>query len=51
MDDDEPMFEKKLRKFSVVKECPRCKQLSLSFKNSSVYCENCGYEEQLPMMK
>ncbi|MDP3765277.1 MAG: hypothetical protein Q8R04_02085 [Nanoarchaeota archaeon] len=51
MDHDEPEFEKKLRKFSVIKECPKCKQLSLSFRSNSIYCTNCGYEEQLPAMR
>ncbi len=48
MNHDEPDFEKKLQKFSVVKACPKCNQLSLLFKKGSVYCTNCGYEESIP---
>ncbi|MBI2558390.1 hypothetical protein HYW20_03630 [Candidatus Woesearchaeota archaeon] len=51
MNRDEPNFEKKLRKFSIVKQCPMCKQLSLSFKNNAVQCSNCGYEQQLPVTR
>ncbi|MBI2653297.1 hypothetical protein HYX02_00650 [Candidatus Woesearchaeota archaeon] len=48
MNHDEPHFEKKLHKFSVVKKCPRCNKLSLSYKNGSVCCSSCGYEEKIP---
>ena len=51
MNHDEHEFEKKLQKFSVVKKCPQCKQLSLSFNGSLIICSNCGYEEQMPVMR
>ncbi len=50
MNHDEPQFEKKL-KFSVVEKCPRCGQLSLSFKESKICCSNCGYEEKVPTIR
>ena len=51
MNHDEPKFEKKLRKFSVVKQCPRCKQLALSYENNRICCSNCGYEEGIPTIR
>ena len=47
MNHDEPDFENELKKFSVVKLCPKCKELSLSFKRGSLICENCGYMEKI----
>ncbi|MBI2657718.1 hypothetical protein HYX08_03410 [Candidatus Woesearchaeota archaeon] len=46
-----PDFEKNLQKFSVVQECPRCRQLSLSFKQGMIICSNCGYEEKIPAIR
>ena len=51
MNHDEPDFEKKLQRFSVVKECPKCRQLSLSFKENKISCSNCGYEEKVPTIR
>ena len=51
MNHDEPEFEKELHKFSVVKICPSCKQLSLSFKDNKICCANCGYEEKVQTIK
>ncbi|MBI2658865.1 hypothetical protein HYX05_02055 [Candidatus Woesearchaeota archaeon] len=51
MNHDEPEFEKKLRKFSVAKECPRCRQLALSYKNNKICCSSCGYEEDIPSLR
>ena len=51
MNHDEPGFEKKLQKFSVVQKCPRCKKLSLSYQNNKIYCPDCGYEEQAPALR
>ena len=51
MNHDEPDFEKKLKKFSVAKQCPQCGQLTLAFENKKVYCKNCGYEEQMPSIR
>ena len=51
MNHDEPNFNKKLQKFSVVKKCPGCNQLTLSFKNNSICCTNCGYEEKVPAIR
>ena len=51
MNHDEPDFEEKLQKFSVVKACPRCNQLSLSFKHNFIVCTNCGYEEKVPTIR
>ncbi len=51
MNHNESEFEKKLQKFSVVKVCPKCGQLSLLYKKNTVYCTNCDYEEELPAMR
>jgi len=51
MNHDEPHFEKKMQKLSVAKKCPKCGQLSLSFKNNEVCCENCGYAEKVPAIR
>ena len=51
MSHDEPEFEKKLRKFSVAKQCPKCRQLALSYKNSKICCSSCGYEEDIPSIR
>ncbi len=51
MNHDEPRFEKKLRKFSIVSQCPRCKQLALSYKNNKICCSNCGYEEDIATIR
>jgi len=51
MNHDEPHFEKKLQRFSVVQKCPRCKKLSLSYKSGLICCENCGYEEKIATIK
>ena len=51
MNHDEPEFRKKLQKFSLVKQCPMCNQLALTFKNDAVYCSNCGYEEKVPSLR
>lgn len=48
MNHDEPDFEKRLQKFSVVKKCPKCGELALSYKEGLVICTNCGYEERVP---
>ncbi|MEK6892432.1 MAG: hypothetical protein AABX25_04555 [Nanoarchaeota archaeon] len=50
MNPDEDEFEK-LRKFSVVNECPRCGHLSLTFKNNMLHCANCGYAEKIPTLR
>jgi len=42
----EDEFEK-LRKFSVVNECPKCGKLALSFKLNMLVCSNCGYSEKI----
>ena len=49
MDNDDT--EKKVRKFSVVKECPKCRQLSLSFKDNKLVCSSCGYNENIPSVE
>ncbi|MBI2652710.1 hypothetical protein HYX00_04560 [Candidatus Woesearchaeota archaeon] len=51
MDHDEQHFERKLQKFSVVQKCPRCKQLTLSYKNGAICCSNCGYEEKVQTIR
>lgn len=51
MNHDEPMFEKKLPRFSVVQKCPRCGHLSLSFKENKVSCSNCGYEQKISTIR
>ena len=51
MNHDEPKFEKKIPKFSVVQKCPKCMQLSLSFKENKISCNNCGYEEKVPIIR
>jgi len=51
MNHDEPNFNKKIGKFSVVQECPKCGQLALSFKESKIICSNCGYEEKIPTVR
>ena len=51
MNHDDDNFEKKLRKFSVAKQCPRCGQLTLIFENKKICCTNCGYEEQMPALR
>ena len=51
MNHDEPKFEEKLQKFSVVQECPRCRKLSLSFRENRILCSNCGYEEKIPAIR
>jgi ribosomal protein S27AE len=43
--------DKKIPKFSVVQECPKCGQLTLSFKANKIVCSNCGYEENVPAIK
>ncbi|MBI2542399.1 hypothetical protein HYV80_06860 [Candidatus Woesearchaeota archaeon] len=48
MNHDEPKFEKKLPRFSVVQQCPKCSQLSLSFRGNKIICSNCGYENSIP---
>ena len=50
MNNDEPDFEKKAQKFSVVEECPKCGHISLSFKENRLYCSNCGYDEKIPAL-
>ncbi|MBI2101254.1 hypothetical protein J4204_02075 [Candidatus Woesearchaeota archaeon] len=51
MNHDEERFEKKLKKFSVLKQCPRCRQLALAFEGNAVRCSNCGYEEKMPSLR
>jgi ribosomal protein L37E len=51
MNHDEPEFEKKVPKFSVVRECPKCGQLSLSFREGKIICSNCGYGENVTAIK
>ncbi len=48
MNHDEEHFGKKLQRFSVVEQCPRCGKLSLSVKGNAIYCESCGYKQDLP---
>jgi len=42
---------KKIPRFSVVQECPKCGQLALSFKADKIICSNCGYEQKVPTIK
>ncbi|MBI3035296.1 hypothetical protein HYY71_03150 [Candidatus Woesearchaeota archaeon] len=51
MNHDEQDILKKIEKISVVKQCPGCKQLSLSYKEGKIQCENCGYEEKIPSVR
>lgn len=51
MNHDDDKFEKKIPKFSVVQECPKCGQLALSFKSGRITCSNCGYEQDVPSIK
>ena len=44
-------LKKKLQRFSVVQKCPRCGQLSLSFRENKICCSNCGYEERVPTVR
>ena len=44
---DEQDFEKKLQKFSIIKQCPKCKKLALSYKDYSIRCTNCSYEVEI----
>ncbi|MBI2548478.1 hypothetical protein HYW21_03945 [Candidatus Woesearchaeota archaeon] len=41
-------FTEKLRKTSVVKECPRCGNLTLMYAGKKIICTHCGFEEDLP---
>ncbi|MBI3027341.1 hypothetical protein HYY70_04455 [Candidatus Woesearchaeota archaeon] len=51
MNHDEQWIDKKLRRFSVVKLCPKCKQPALSYGRNSIHCTNCGYEEDFPSVR
>lgn len=51
MNHDDKKFEKNVPKFSVVKECPKCGQLSLSFKSDKIICSSCGYEQSIPAIR
>ena len=47
MNHDDEYIKKKFEEFSVVKKCPKCGKLSLTYRNNAVYCENCGYEQKI----
>ncbi|MBI2646873.1 hypothetical protein HYW99_00165 [Candidatus Woesearchaeota archaeon] len=47
MNHNEQEIEKKLHKFSVIKVCPKCRQLSLAYSRNSIYCSNCGFKEEM----
>ncbi|MBI2655473.1 hypothetical protein HYX06_03560 [Candidatus Woesearchaeota archaeon] len=51
MNHDDEDFENKTRKFSVVQQCPKCGQLSLAFRKGKVFCANCSYNEDIPMLR
>ena len=51
MNHDGEKFENKIRKFSVVQECPKCGQLSLAFRKGKIVCASCGYNEDIPMVR
>ena len=51
MNHDEPNFDRKVQKFSVVQKCPRCGQISLSFKEKKIICSNCDYEQKVPTIR
>ncbi|MBI1935377.1 hypothetical protein HYS31_02965 [Candidatus Woesearchaeota archaeon] len=46
---DEEQFRK--IRFSAVQQCPKCSELSLSFRNGALRCSSCGYEEKVPSMR
>ncbi|HLC50535.1 MAG TPA: hypothetical protein VJI97_03850 [Candidatus Nanoarchaeia archaeon] len=46
MDNDEDIA-RKLRKFSVVKQCPKCGQLSMEYVNGKIMCSGCGFEQNV----
>jgi len=51
MNHDDENFDNKIRKFSVVQECPKCGQLSLAFSKGRIVCASCGYNESIPTLR
>ena len=39
---------KELEKINIVKRCPRCNGLSLTYTEGKIKCTDCGYEEKIP---
>lgn len=51
MNHDEEFIKKKMEKFSVVKKCPKCGSLSLSYADGKIKCSECGFEQDLPKIR
>ncbi len=42
---------KDVEKFKVVKRCPKCNGLGLTFNEGRIKCQNCGYEENIKVIQ
>ena len=44
-------WKKEFEKVTVLKRCPKCGGLSLSYIEGKIKCNDCGYEEMVPKIK
>ncbi len=51
MNHDEEWLRKKFEKVSVVKKCPKCGSLSLTYKEGKLHCSECGFTQNVEKVK